>query len=272
MNNQFHYSFSNSKDLHYILRFASAMCFIGHGAFGIITKQIWCNYFALFGISSAQAYHLMPVIGTIDILLGLSLLFYPTRAVLTWLVLWGGFTAILRPLSGEYFAEMLERAGNYGVPLALLILSGHSIKNRKEYFTAIDPNKFIDEEILTLVNTCLRVVVFFLLTGHGWLNLVEKNGLLNQYRSIGLSHPVSAAHIIGIFEIIGALSILIHPFRTVLLILITWKISSELFYSNHEMLEWIERGGSYGAILALLFLYPISRPDTLKFTWLKIRK
>jgi hypothetical protein len=98
------------------------MCFIGHGAFGIITKTIWCNYLAVIGIDQATAYQLMPVIGAIDILMGLCLLFYPIRAVVLWLVLWGLATAAMRPLSGEPFAELLERAGNFGAPLALLLL------------------------------------------------------------------------------------------------------------------------------------------------------
>ena len=99
------------------------MCFIGHGAFGIITKPIWCNYFGVFGIGQDLAYRLMPLVGGIDILLGLALLFYPIRAVAAWLVVWGFITASLRPFSGEPFAEMIERAGNYGAPLALLLLS-----------------------------------------------------------------------------------------------------------------------------------------------------
>ena len=98
------------------------MCFIGHGAFGIITKKIWVNYFAVFGINSVMAYKLMPLLGAADILMGISLLFYPTRAVASWLVIWGLVTGALRPLSGEPFMEMIERAGNYGVPLVLLIL------------------------------------------------------------------------------------------------------------------------------------------------------
>src|ERR1700733_1922353 len=100
-----------AQRMHITLRVASAMCFIGHGAFGIITKPIWFNYFAVFGIGHDLAYHLMPVLGTVDILLGLSLLFYPTRAVLAWLVGWGAVTALLRPLSGESVGEFIERAG-----------------------------------------------------------------------------------------------------------------------------------------------------------------
>src|ERR1700742_3171637 len=90
-----------AERIHYTLRIASALCFIGHGAFGIITKPIWCNYFAVFGIGHDLAYRLMPLLGTVDILLGLSLLVYPLRAVAGWLVGWGLITAFLRPLSGE---------------------------------------------------------------------------------------------------------------------------------------------------------------------------
>lgn len=38
------------------LRVASVMCFIGHGVFEIITKEVWCNYFAAFGIDHNMAY------------------------------------------------------------------------------------------------------------------------------------------------------------------------------------------------------------------------
>jgi len=39
--------------LHWILRVAVAGCFIGHGAFGLITKAAWVPYFAIFGIPEA---------------------------------------------------------------------------------------------------------------------------------------------------------------------------------------------------------------------------
>ncbi len=41
---------TQQQKIYYALRLASAMCFIGHGAFGIITKPIWVNYFDVFGI------------------------------------------------------------------------------------------------------------------------------------------------------------------------------------------------------------------------------
>jgi len=36
--------------LHWILRVAVAACFIGHGAFGLMTKAAWVPYFTIFGI------------------------------------------------------------------------------------------------------------------------------------------------------------------------------------------------------------------------------
>jgi len=236
-----------AQKIHYALRMAAAMCFFGHGAFGIITKAVWCNYFAVFGIGHDTAYHLMPVVGCIDILLGLSLLVYPTRIVLSWLVLWAVITALLRPLSGEPFAEFIERAGNYGAPLALLLLSAP----RRGLWSRVDAHPQPDPATFNRVFLCLRIVVFLLLLGHGWLNLIEKKALLAQYARIGLSDPVRTAHIAGGFEIIAAFAILIRPVRALLLVLLLWKIGTELFYPHYEMFEWIERSGSYGSLLAL---------------------
>lgn len=246
----------DNNKIHYTLRFASAMCFIGHGAFGIITKQVWCNYFAVAGIGHDMAYHLMPLVGTMDILMGISLLLYPTRAVLLWLVIWGTITASCRPLSGEPFAEFIERAGNYGAPLALLILSGFGGKKIKEWFSAVDPYILTDEKKLAKAAACLRIVAFLLLAGHSWLNLVEKKGILSQYASLGFSNPVQIAHMVGIFEIMAACTVLIRPLRPVLLMLLVWKMGTELFYPHWELFEWLERAGSYGAILALFFMLP----------------
>jgi hypothetical protein len=242
--------------IHYTLRFASALCFIGHGAFGIITKPIWLNYFAVFGIGHDMGYHLMPLVGILDILMGVSLLIYPTRAILLWLAVWGFITALCRPLSGEHVAEVVERAGNYGAPLALLIVSGFGGNKIKNWFSRINDDALTNEKVLATATTCLKTVVFLLLAGHGWLNLFEKKSLLGQYASLGLSNPAQIAHIVGVFEILAALSVLIKPIRAVLFALFIWKMGTELFYPHWEAFEWIERGGSYGVILALWFILP----------------
>jgi hypothetical protein len=81
--------------------------------------------------------------------------------------------------------------------------------------------------------------------------LIEKKALLTQYAGLGFSDPVRAAHIAGGFEVIAAFAILIRPVRPLLLVLLLWKIGTELFYPHYELFEWIERSGSYGSLLAL---------------------
>lgn len=241
------------QKIHYTLRLAIVMCFIGHGAFGIITKPIWCNYFAVFGIGQNLAYRLMPFIGVVDIILGIVMLFFPIRAIAGWLLIWGIITALLRPLSGEPFAEFIERAGNFGVPSAFLLLHG-SGKTIRGWFAKINSNEHIEDENYKHLTFLLRIVVFLLFLGHGWLNMMEKNSLINQYSSLGFSNPVMTAQVVGLFEIIAAFAVLIRPVRSVLLVLLIWKIVSELFYPHYELFEWLERGGSYGALLALWIL------------------
>lgn len=239
------------QKLHYVLRLAIAMCFIGHGAFGIITKPIWANYFAVFGIGHDMAFRLMPVVGSVDILLGLTMLIKPVRAIALWLVIWGLITAALRPISGEPFAEFIERAGNYGAPLALLILSGGVWTGFKGLFKSLDPNITLNAATLKRVTVALRIVVFLLLAGHGWLNFIGKKGLMSQYTTLGLSDPVLTGKIVGAFEITMAALLLIKPYRPVIFGLLVWKIASELLYPHYEVFEWIERGGSYCTLLAL---------------------
>ena len=244
-----------AENIYHTLRIASAMCFIGHGAFGLITKSIWCNYFAVFGIGEHLAYRLMPLVGTVDLVMGFSLLFYPLRGIARWLVVWALITALLRPLSGEPFGEFIERAGNYGVPLALLLLSPASAGGFRSWWSKLDGHAHPDARTLSRVRWCLRIVVFLLLLGHGWLNFIEKEALLRQYAGLGFTDPVRIAHWTGLFEMLAALAVLIRPSRPLLLVLLLWKMSSELFYPHWELFEWIERGGSYGALLALYFTF-----------------
>jgi hypothetical protein len=251
---------NNTQKIHYVLRIAAAMCFIGHGAFGIITKPIWCNYFALFGIGKTTAYHLMPVLGSVDIMLGIILLFKPVRAIAVWLVVWGIATALCRPLSGEPFAEFIERAGNFGAPLCLLLLAGGIRFNFPWLISTINPNEDVDEKSLARVKTVLRITVFLLLAGHGWLNLIQKPGLLNQYTALGFTNPVNMSLIVGMSEIMAAMAVLVRPVRPLIFAFLVWKMGTELFYPHFEIFEWIERGGSYGTLLALfLCLDPVGK-------------
>jgi hypothetical protein len=239
-------SLTAGQKIHYTLRIAIAMCFIGHGAFGIITKEIWTHYFAVFGIGRAMAFRLMPLVGVMDILLGVIMLIRPMRAIAGWLVFWGLVTAALRPMSGEPFAELIERAGNFGAPLAFVLLSGG-----KTWWQRIRPDEGCHLRQVTL---CLKTAGFLLLLGHGWLNLFGKKTLIDQYAGLGFDNPHTVALWVGTFEVIAACSLLIRPLRALLFFLILWKMGTELFYPHYQLFEWVERGGSYGVLLALWFI------------------
>jgi hypothetical protein len=115
---------AHAGTLHWLLRLACALEYIGHGAFGIITKAAWVPYYGVVGIPEHVAYKLMPLTGSADIFLGFLVLLKPVRAALLYLTVWGLWTALLRPLSGEPVWETLERAPNALVPAALLCLRG----------------------------------------------------------------------------------------------------------------------------------------------------
>ncbi len=228
------------------------MCLIGHGAFGIITKAVWAKYLGVAGIGQDTAYQLMPVIGVADILLGISLLLYPIRAVAGWLVIWGFATAAMRPLSGEPFAELIERAGNFGAPLALLVLCTPA-KGVASWFQRMHAPQGMSVYKLSQVLRVLRAAAFLLLAGHGWLNLIGKEGLLSQYAALGFTDAKQVALIVGIIELAAACIIAFRPVRPFVLAVLIWKMTTEMFYPQWGFFEWVERGGSYGVLLAIWF-------------------
>src|SRR3954447_26568666 len=78
---------------HWALRVGASGCYVGHGAFGIITKAAWLPYFAVVGIPEGTAWQLMPIIGTGDITLGLLTVLRPMPVVLLYMAVWGFWTA-----------------------------------------------------------------------------------------------------------------------------------------------------------------------------------
>jgi hypothetical protein len=207
------------------------MCFIGHGAFGIITKAAWLPYFAVAGIPESIAWRMMPIIGTIDILAGTVLLVAPLRVILLYMTVWGAWTALLRPLAGESVFEALERAGNYGVPLALLLIvtSASTFRVRK----------------------VLRWTTSTLLLAHGALGIIGKPILGAHYAAIGL--PVATVACIGWFECALGVLVAIRPSTKLLVFVAVWKLATESLYlvNGQPVWEFVERGGSYAAPLAL---------------------
>ena len=238
--------------LPWILRIGIAGCFIGHGAFGIITKSGWLPYFAVAGIPESIAWPLMPIVGTMDVLMGLCILAWPCRALLLWAGMWALWTALLRPLSGEPVWEAMERAGNYGVPFAFLVVVGLSGPLFQRLPTIWPP---LDASARMRFSWALRITTALLLIGHAGLGLfTQKAGLAHHYESIGLSGGITPA--VGAFEFFLASLVLLRPAPGLLVGVALWKFATEFLFITAGAPFWevIERFGSYTAPLALAVL------------------
>jgi hypothetical protein len=113
------------RQIDWLLRFAVAGAFIGHGAYGaIMHKDAWFGYFAVLGISShtVLAVDLFTTIGVAEMAMGVLALAFPAPAALLFLAIWKISAELLRPAAGEPFWEFIERASNMAAPLALLYL------------------------------------------------------------------------------------------------------------------------------------------------------
>ncbi len=245
----------------WILRSGVVGCFIGHGMLGVLHNAAWTPYFAVVGIGRETALGLMPWVGFFDIALGLSVLFYPVRGVVLYMVAWCVWTALLRPLAGESGWEAVERAGNYGAPLALFLVltRGGSLKSGL--------GGRLDEKSRELaIHWVLRLTTVLLLLGHGMLNwMVQKPMFVTQYNLIGLP-GAAAISFVGIFECLLALAVLFKPGRGLLFGVVGWKLVTEALSPMAGAPFWvfIEHGGSYAAPLALAFL--VSRTRTASAT------
>lgn len=243
--------------LPWILRFGVAACFIGHGMLGVNRVAAWASYFAVVGIGRDTALSLMPWVGVFDVALGLSALFYPIRAVVLYMVGWCVWTALLRPLAGESFWEAVERAGNYGAPLALFfLLQGGKSWWRSSFVETLDHFQYRRLRGLLLLTTAS------LLFGHGALHLFVRKALfVTQYNFIGLPGTTIEPWI-GAFECVLALVVLLKPSRGLLFGVVLWKLVTEALspIAGSSLWVFIEHGGSYAAPLALAFLFPRPHP------------
>jgi hypothetical protein len=259
-----------------VLRIAAAMCFIGHGAFGFIGKAGWVVYFGVVGIDAGWAYTLMPIVGFVDVLVGISILVWPTKAVCAYMTFWALWTAMLRPLAGQGVAEYLERAGNYGVPLALLLI-GLAASPRGGWFARMTSPE-LDAKAQSRVVWVLRVTTATLLLGHGLLAATGKPLLLLHLYNAGVGDAgLSTATMLarqGGFEIALAMAVLLSPGRALLIFVVAWKVGTELLFplAGDRLWEFVERGGSYGAPLALMLLVRAGAAvGPAAFTWFGVR-
>ena len=275
------------SQLHWTLRITAALCFIGHGTWGLITKAGWLPFFQSQGIEPDIAWKLQPLIGAFDILMAVILLRKPNRTILIWMFLWALWTAILRPLAGnlekiqvdgEWIVqlatdsmrvakmqiwEFLERAGNWGPPFILLVMGGAFALSNKDLVTPYKEPEIKDSTIDT-VFFLLKACLALLLIGHaGFGFAVEKKMLIDHWQSIGVNADMAFITQVGYAEFVLGVLIFIAPLRPLILLALGWKLFTEFLYVPADtvagmgivnIFEWIERWGDYGVPLAMLYI------------------
>ncbi len=250
------------RSLEWTLRIGAFLCFVGHGAFGLITKEAWVPYFGVAGIGRDMAYRLMPMVGTLDIFVGIMMLVRPRPIIAYWMVLWAVWTALLRPLSGEPGWEALERGGNYGVPLALAILmvaprSWRDLVGRARF-------RLTSPTALDAARWALTIAVALLMLGHGALGVMGKRGIAANFASVV---PDGVAPIVTVYtgwlEIVLAGVVLVRRPVALLVFIAAWKLATESLFlaAGAPVWEVVERGGSYAAPIALAIV------ETMRAQW-----
>ena len=110
----------NEKRIEWILRIGVAGEFFGHGVFAVLGKADWIKWTEqLTGFDTATATIFMTIVGVVDILLAILVIWKPIRPLLLWMAFWGFWTALVRPLVGLPTWDFIERFANWAAPLAL---------------------------------------------------------------------------------------------------------------------------------------------------------
>lgn len=260
-------SWSTATKVAWALRVGMLWCFVGHGAFGITGKEGWLPYYRVFGVSDDVAWKTMAIVGTMDIAIGVISFLRPMRAVLAWAAFWTIFTAVLRPLADQgLWQEVAERGGNFGLPIALLLLVGRGDGTLRSWFEHARPSELSDRAADNLA-WVMRGAIALLLIGHGGFGVTHlHDGQWTSYfGALGIGpETVSAANLIvlvGLFEIALGLVVLVVPasLRGYFLGVLVWKVATELLrpLAGENFFEFVERGGDWFLPLALyLFLAP----------------
>jgi phosphohistidine phosphatase SixA len=146
--------------------------------------------------------------------------------------------------------ELVERAGNFGVPLAMLLWVGLP-RTRRDWLAPLEAPPL---ERPRAVGTALAWTTGLLLIGHGALAVGEKPLLLGHFAALGLGREWVV--VAGWLEIALGVAAIVRPLRGLLLGAAAWKIGTELLFpiTGAPVWEWIERGGSYGAPIAFALI------------------
>jgi len=247
--------------LHRALRLACGLCFIGHGAHGVVTDVEWLPLFAAFGVPEWLAWPTMPILGTVDITLGLTVVFHPCRAVLSWMAAWSFLLALLGPFSGASIWSVLAAAANFGPPAIYVWLSS---PQRLGWLDRIEP-ALVPQSILWQVRWALQIMIALVFVGHGMGAALDPSShLIADWTALGIAADAAFVQWLGSIEILVGLTALFVVTRPFLLSLLYWRLAAELLHmlgGGDPPWHSLQRSGEYLAPLALLCVALLLRRD-----------
>ncbi len=118
-----------------LARVAIAMTFVAHGAEALLGHPGFVAYIVgvgqtwhLWQVDGSQALQALVVIGVIDVVVGLAICLWPSRAVrgvAVYMAVWGAVTALARVLYADLGAlyEVFIRSAHFGLPLLIAVHS-----------------------------------------------------------------------------------------------------------------------------------------------------
>ena len=244
-----------------LLRVGVSLCFYGHGTFGFLYKESWVPFFSYFGVDREWARPLECVIGSIDYSVATLALLIPFPALFAYAAVWGAWTAFLRPLTGLGWWELFDRAGNFGVALAVLALYRSAGFTNRQWFKPSFPRLDSERKVIVVARV-LQITTALFLLGHAGLAFGQRKALLAYHMEsvaamVGMHDPLQyLLRMSGLVDVALMCAVLCYPGPRMFRLALGWKIAIESLYPllGDYIWEFIERGGNYVAPLALFLI------------------
>ena len=116
----------------------------------------------------------------------------------------------------------------------------------------------MEQENLKKIEWILRIAVFGTFLGHGVFALLGKQSWIPYFTSLGISetNAIILLPLIGVLDILVAVTVLIKPIRVVLIYATMWAFMTALIrpISGEPIWDFVERTANWAAPLALLYL------------------
>ena len=110
----------------------------------------------------------------------------------------------------------------------------------------------------------LRIGIFGTFLGHGIFALMIKKSWIPYFTSVGISESAAMTllPLIGIIDVIVAVSVLIRPIKIILIWAALWGFVTALIrpISGEPIWDFVERSSNWAAPLALFYLIECKEP------------